>query len=108
MSKKMETVKEIKTEFNIRPVAGRLIVENVNESPLSLGGIILTEKQENYEKGKVVAVGRSKILGPGQELTSEVSIGETIFYYKHVAIEMLVENNKYFVLNEKDILAIQK
>ncbi len=53
--------------MKIRPLQDRIIVERIDEEETSKGGIIIPDTaKEKSQEGKVVAVGKGKILENGK------------------------------------------
>lgn len=71
-------------------------------------GIVLPENAEKERpiRGKVVAVGSGKIRDNGEIIPMSVKIGDIVIFKKYGPDEIEIENKKYLVGDEDDILAI--
>ena len=78
------------------------IVETVEAENVTKGGIIIPEKaQEKPPKGTVIATGKGKADEP-----MEVKAGDTVLFGKYSGTEVHIDDKKYLVMNQSDILAI--
>lgn len=85
--------------MNIRPSEKRVLVLPLQVEEKTIGGIIIPNTDDsNVLRGKVVAVGR--------EVDTAISVGDTVLYAKNVGIEFAYENEKYIIINQRDLLAV--
>jgi chaperonin GroES len=93
--------------MNLKPLGDKLIVEPIEQEGLTASGIILPETaKEKPMQGKVLAVGPGARHEDGSRITMDVSMGDTVLYPKYGGTEVKIENNKYLILKESDVLAI--
>ncbi len=94
--------------MNIKPLADHIVVSPVKEEEKTKGGILLPEtaREEKPEQGKVEAVGPGKLLSSGKRSPIEVKKGDLILFTKYGPNEVKVEDKKYLIVKEEDILAI--
>jgi co-chaperonin GroES (HSP10) len=79
-----------------------VIVDKIKEAPKKVGGLELTEKQNNdvrYIKGKVISV--------GDQVSELVSKDDIIRYDKHAGHGIEWNDNLYYVLKITDIVLIE-
>ena len=96
--------------MDIRPLGDRIVVQPLEAEEVTKGGIILpdTAKEKPHE-GKIVAVGRGKVLDNGQIQALEVKSGDRVLYRKYSGSEIKTKDGKdYLIMREEDILAIVK
>ena len=93
--------------MKIRPLHDRVIVKRVEEEEKTKGGIIIpdTAKEKPIE-GKVVAVGKGKILENGKQQPLEVKKGDKILFGKYAGTEIKIEGEEHLIMREDDIIAI--
>jgi chaperonin GroES len=93
--------------MKVRPLHDRVIVKRVEEEEKTKGGIIIpdTAKEKPIE-GKVVAVGKGKILENGKQQPLEVKEGDKILFGKYAGTEIKVEGEEHLIMREDDIIAI--
>lgn len=67
--------------MNIRPLHDRVIVERQEVESKSAGGIVLTgSAAEKSTRGKVLAVGKGRILENGSVQPLDVKVGDTVIF----------------------------
>ena len=93
--------------MKVRPLHDRVIVKRVEEEAKTKGGIIIpdTAKEKPIE-GKVVAVGKGKILDNGNQQPLEVKEGDKILFGKYAGTEINIEGDEHLIMREDDIIAI--
>ena len=69
---------------------------------MTAGGLYIPDNaKEKPQQGTIVAV------GPGsQDEPMEVKVGETVLYGKYAGTEVTVDNKKYLIVKQSDILAV--
>ena len=94
--------------MNIRPLHDRVIVEPQEVESKSAGGIVLTgAAAEKPTRGKVLAVGKGRILENGTVLPLDVKIGDSVIYAESYGTKsQKIDSKEVLILSEKDILAI--
>ena len=93
--------------LNLRPLGDRLIVEPMEAEEVTASGIILPETaKEKPQKGKVLAVGPGRRDDEGKLIEMDVQEGDTVLYAKYAGTEVKIDNKKYLILKESDVLAI--
>ncbi len=93
--------------MKIRPLHDRILVKRLDSEDKTQGGIIIPDTaQEKPQEGKVVAVGKGRILEDGkvQELT--VKRGDKILFSKYSGTEINLESEEHLIVREDDILAV--
>ena len=93
--------------MKVRPLHDRVIVKRVEEEEKTKGGIIIpdTAKEKPIE-GKVLAVGKGKILDNGNQQPLEVKEGDKILFGKYAGTEINIEGDEHLIMREDDIIAI--
>ena len=93
--------------MKIRPLHDRVIVKRLEEERVSAGGIVIPDTAaEKPVQGKVVAVGKGKILEDGQVRPLDVKIGDKILFGKYSGTEVKVDGEELVVMREEDVMAI--
>ena len=93
--------------MNLKPLGDRLIVEPIEQEEMTASGIVLPETaKEKPMQGKVLAIGPGARKEDGSRLAMDVSTGDTVLYAKYAGTEVKIENKKYLILKETDVLAI--
>jgi chaperonin GroES len=93
--------------MNLKPLGDRLIVEPIEQEELTVSGTVLPETaKEKPMQGKVLAIGPGARKEDGSRIAMDVSTGDTVLYAKYAGTEVKLENKKYLILKETDLLAI--
>ena len=86
----------------IKPLADRVLIEPQEAQTKTAGGIYIPDTaKEKPQQGKVIAAGPGKKDEP-----MEVKAGDVVLYGKYAGTEVTVEDNKYLIVKQQDILAI--
>jgi len=93
--------------MNLKPLGDRLIVEPIEQEEMTASGIVLPETaKEKPMQGKVLAAGPGARKEDGSRAQMEVAVGNTVLYAKYAGTEVKLDDKKYLILKETDILAI--
>jgi chaperonin GroES len=93
--------------MNLKPLGDRLVVEPIEQEELTASGLVLPETaKEKPMQGKVLAVGPGARHEGGSRIAMDVSKGDTVLFAKYGGTEIKIENKKYLILKETDVLAI--
>lgn len=95
-------------KLSLRPLADRVIVEPLEKEEVTAGGILLPETaKEKPQEGLVVAVGPGRWDEDGKKrVEMEVSTSDKVIFAKYSGTEIKLNDKKYLILSEKDILAV--
>ena len=92
--------------MNLKPLADRVVIKRVEAEEKTKSGIILTsaaqEKPEIYE---VIVVGPGGMVD-GKEVKMEVKAGDKVIYSKYAGTEVKLEEEKFIIVKQSDILAV--
>ena len=92
----------------IQPCGDRILVKLLEQEEKSPGGIILPDTaKEKPQEGKVVAVGKGRLLEDGTVKPLEVRVGDTVLFVKYSGAEVKHEDKEFLILREDDILAVK-
>src|SRR5437868_2498485 len=93
--------------MKIRPLHDRVIVKRLEEERTSPGGIVIPDTAaEKPVQGKIVAVGKGKILEDGQVRPLDVKVGDKILFGKYSGTEVKVDGDELVVMREEDVMAV--
>lgn len=94
-------------KLKIRPLHDRVIIKRLEETRTSPGGIVIPDSAaEKPIKGKVVAVGKGKILENGEVRPLDVKVGDNILFGKYSGTEVKVDGDELLVMREEDVMAV--
>lgn len=96
--------------MSIQPLGDRVLVKALEAEEKTKGGIVLPDSaKEKPQEGKIIAVGKGKVLDSGSIQPLEVKVGDKILYGKYSGTEITTkEGEEYLIMKEEDILAIVK
>jgi len=80
------------------PIAGKLLVEPMEEEK-TVGGIIIPDTaKEKSQRGKIISIGKTDEDNP------ELKEGDVVIYDKYAGTEIELDDKKYLILNKEDVL----
>ena len=93
--------------MKLRPLDDRVVVKQSEAEEKTTGGIILPDTaKEKPQIGKVVAIGPGKLLDDGKRAKMSVKKNDKVIYGKYIGSDVEIDQEKYVVLRESDILGI--
>ena len=94
--------------MKIKPLSNQVLIEPMKHEEKTKTGILLPEtaEKERPEQGRVIAVGAGKRTSQGKIIPMEVKKGDTVLFTKYGPTEIKINNKKYLIAKEDDILAI--
>ena len=93
--------------MKIRPLQDRVIVKRVEEEAKTKGGIIIPDTaKEKPMEGKVIAVGKGKVLEDGRIHPLDVKVGDRILFGKYSGTEIKIDDEEHLIMREDDILGV--
>jgi chaperonin GroES len=94
----MKTMAEVKGKV----LAGKVLVKPMEAEEKTASGIFIPDSaKEKPQQGTVVLVGVAK-----KDEQVEVKVGDVVLYGKYSGTEITIENNKYLLMNQTDVLFI--
>ena len=93
---------QIKHTVMIKPLADRVLIEPQEAMTQTASGLYIPDTaKEKPQQGKVLAV------GPGQkDEPMELKAGDVVLYGKYSGTEVTVDEKKYLIVRQSDVLAI--
>jgi chaperonin GroES len=93
--------------MKIRPLHDRVIIKRLEEERTSPGGIVIPDSAaEKPVQGKVMAVGKGKILEDGTVRPLDVKVGDKILFGKYSGTEIKIDGEELVVMREDDLMAV--
>ena len=93
--------------MKIRPLHDRVIVKRLDEERTSPGGIVIPDSAaEKPSQGKIISVGKGKILENGSVRPLDVKAGDKILFGKYSGTEVKVDGEDLLVMREEDVMAV--
>jgi chaperonin GroES len=93
--------------MKLRPLHDRIIIKRIEEEEKTSGGIIIPDTaKEKPQQGKVIAVGKGKILDNGNITPPTVKAGDRVLFSKYAGTDVKIDGEEHLIMREDDILAI--
>jgi chaperonin GroES len=94
--------------MEIKPLGDRVVVQPLEAESKTKGGILLPDTaKEKPQEGKIVAVGKGKVLESGSVQPPEVKVGDKVLYGKYSGNEITAKDGQeLLIMREEDILGI--
>ena len=93
--------------MKIRPIYDRILVKRIEEEEKTKGGIIIPDTaKEKPLIGKVIAVGKGRLLDDGKVVPMDVKKGDKIIFGKYAGTEVKIDGEEHLILREEDVLGI--
>jgi chaperonin GroES len=95
--------------MKMRPLHDRVIVKRIDEEEKTSGGIIIPDAaKEKPQQGKVIAVGKGKLLESGKVNPMAVKKGDRVLFGKYAGTDIKIDGEEHLIMREDDILAVVK
>jgi chaperonin GroES len=93
--------------MKVRPLHDRVLVQRIEEEETTKGGIIIPDTaKEKPQQGKIIAVGKGKMLDNGSRVDPDVKEGDKVLFGKYAGTEIKVDGEDYLIMREDDILGV--
>ena len=88
------------------PLGDRVVLKQLEAEETTKSGIVLPgQAQEKPQQAEVIAVGPGGVVD-GKEVKMEVTVGDKVIYSKYSGTEVEIEDDKYVIVKQNDILAV--
>lgn len=93
--------------MKLRPLGDRVVVLPTEKESRTASGIVLPESaKEKPQEGRIVAVGAGNRNDKGERIAIDLKIDDVVLYAKYAGTEIKLDDAKYLILRETDILAV--
>jgi len=93
--------------MSLRPLQDRILVERVQESGKTKGGIIIPDTaKEKPAEGKVIATGNGRIAEDGKVLPMDIKVGDKVLFSKYGGTEVKIDGIDYLIMRQDDVLGV--
>ncbi len=95
------------TKPSVKPLADRVLLQRIEEAEEIKGGIIIPDSaKEKPQEAKVIALGTGKKGEDGKVQAFEVKVGDRVLISKYGGTEVKLDDRKYTLVREDDILGV--
>ena len=92
--------------MKIKPLGARVLLKEVETQETTKSGIVLpSNAKEKPYMAEVIEVGPGEVK-EDKEIKMQVKKGDKVLYSKYAGTEIKLDNEKYLILKQDDILAI--
>ena len=92
---------------NIKPLYDNVLVERLEASEKTAGGIVLPDSaKEKPTQGRIVACGDGRVSDKGARIALSVSKGDHILFGSYAGTTVKSGGKEYLILGEGEILAV--
>ena len=88
------------------PLFDRVVLKQLVAEETTKSGIVLPgQAKEKPQLAEVIAVGPGGVVD-GKEITMQVKAGDQVIYSKYSGTDVEVDDEKYVIVKQSDILAV--
>ena len=88
------------------PLFDKVVLKQLDAEETTKSGIVLPgAAKEKPQQAEVIAVGPGGVID-GKEVTMQVKAGDKVIYSKYSGTEVEIEDEKYVIVKQNDILAV--
>jgi chaperonin GroES len=95
------------SKVKIKPIGDRVLVKHTEDKEQVRGGIIIPDSaKEKPQEAEVIALGTGKRDETGKVIAFEVKVGDRVLVSKYGGTEVKLDDQKYTIVREDDILGV--
>lgn len=88
------------------PLDDKVVLKKLQMEETTKSGIVLPgQDKEKPAQGEVIAVGPGRMVD-GKEVKMQVKPGDKVVYSKYSGTEVEIDEEKYLIVKQSDILAV--
>ena len=92
----------------LNPLGDKVILKPVATEEVTKGGLIIPDTaKEKPQEGDIIATGPGKVDKTGNKIPMDVKVGDRVIYGKYTGSEIKIDDEKYLIMPESDIMAIK-
>ena len=93
--------------MKIKPLSDKILVQRLEAENKTAGGIVIPDAaKEKPQKGKVITVGKGRILDDGKLRPMQVKKGDKVLFTSYAGTEIKIDGKEHLIMDESDIMAI--
>lgn len=95
--------------MKLQPLLDYVVIERLKTETTTSGGIFLPDgAKEKSQRGKVIEVGRGRVLENGALREPQVKKGDLVLFTSGAGIEIKIDSEEYLIMSELSIIAVIK
>jgi len=84
-----------------------VLVRRLEAETKTTGGIVLPDSaKEKPQRGKIVSVGKGKVLDDGTVKKMQVKKGDMVLFTSYAGTDVKIGGKEYLIMSESDIMAV--
>ena len=88
------------------PLFDRVVLKQILAEETTKSGIVLPgQAKEQPQQAEVIAVGPGGVVD-GKEIKMQVKVGDKVIYSKYSGTDVELDDEKYVIVKQNDILAV--
>ena len=88
------------------PLFDRVVLQQILAEETTKSGIVLPgQAKEKPQQAEVIAVGPGGVVD-GKEIKMQVKVGDKVIYSKYSGTDVELDDEKYVIVKQNDILAV--
>ena len=88
------------------PLSDRVVLKQLEAETTTKSGIVLPgQDKEKPQQAEVIAAGPGGVVD-GKEVVMQVKAGDKVIYSKYAGTEVKLDDEKYIIVKQSDILAV--
>jgi chaperonin GroES len=93
--------------MKIHPVGDRILIQYAEEKEQIKGGVIIPDSaKEKPQEAKIIALGSGRKDKDGAVIPFEVKVGDKVLVARYGGAEVKLDEKKYTLVREDDILGL--
>jgi chaperonin GroES len=93
--------------MKVQPLADNVLIERLEAETKTPGGIVLPDTaKEKPQRGKVVSVGKGKVMDDGTIRKMQVKKGDIVLFRSYAGTDLKIGDKEHLIMAESEILAI--
>jgi chaperonin GroES len=93
--------------MKVTPLSDRVLIQRFEAENKTAGGIVLPDTaKEKPKKGKVIAVGKGKILDDGKLKAMQIKKEDMVLFKSYAGTEIKIDDKELLIMDESDIMAV--
>ena len=92
--------------MKLAPLFDRVVLKQLVAEETTQSGIVLPgQAKEKPQQAEVIAVGPGGVVD-GKDVTMQVKVGDKVIFSKYSGTEVEMDDEKYVIVKQNDILAV--
>ena len=92
--------------MKLAPLFDRVVLKQLVAEETTTSGIVLPgQAKEKPQQAEVIAVGPGGVVD-GKDVTMQVKVGDKVIFSKYSGTEVEMDDEKYVIVKQNDILAV--